>query len=109
MLLFDNNLSLKVSNRLAEIFTGCKHVIDFSLGAVDDLVIWNFAKENGLTIVTKDKDFEHLSNRYGNPPKVIWIRIGNATTQQIIQLLIRQEIRIKEFIQFEEDDLLELL
>ncbi|MHB9117404.1 MAG: DUF5615 family PIN-like protein [Burkholderiales bacterium] len=31
----------------------------------------------------KDSDFHELSLLHGSPPKVVWIRRGNCTTQQI--------------------------
>jgi len=41
------------------------------LDQADDLTVWNYAKDNGFTIVTKDSDFHELSLVYGNPPKIL--------------------------------------
>jgi len=38
-------------------------------------------------IVTKDADFSELSILLGTPPKVIWIRRGNCSTNAIEKLL----------------------
>jgi predicted nuclease of predicted toxin-antitoxin system len=55
-------------------------------------VVWEFAKSNDFTIVTKDSDFSDLSTMRGFPPKVVWLQIGNCTTEQIAVLLrIHQE------------------
>lgn len=49
-----------------------------TLGAkVSDGEIWNFARENNLTIVSKNADFSNRILISGPPPRVIHIRIGN--------------------------------
>lgn len=42
-----------------------------------DEQIWNYAKENNLTIITKDADFSNRIIFHEPPPKVIHIRFGN--------------------------------
>ncbi|MGI9055919.1 MAG: DUF5615 family PIN-like protein [Pyrinomonadaceae bacterium] len=42
-----------------------------------DTQIWNYAKQNNLTIVTKDADFSNRIIFHEPPPKVIHIRFGN--------------------------------
>ncbi len=42
-----------------------------------DKQIWEYAKENDLIIVTKDRDFYDKIMISGPPPKVIHIRVGN--------------------------------
>jgi len=49
--------------------------------------VWNYARDNEFTLVSKDADFSELSMLRGFPPKVIWLRIGNCTTTQIESLL----------------------
>lgn len=39
-------------------------------------------------LVSKDSDFNDLAFVHGPPPKVIWLRVGNASTDVIDQLLI---------------------
>ncbi len=67
-----------------------------------DLTIWKFAKENGLTIVTFDSDYSDLAAFYGAPPKVVWLRTGNMTTDSIDMLLRRSSEKIKDFISNDE-------
>lgn len=57
------------------------------MSSASDREIWQYAKEEGYTIVTKDDDFHHLAHTLGHPPKVIALRIGNCTTDQIAHLL----------------------
>ena len=50
-LLFDNNLSHKLAQRLSDIFPGSTHVMTENLDESKDQDIWFFAKEKGFTIV----------------------------------------------------------
>ena len=86
-LLFDHNLSPKLVGRLAELFPDSAHVFPLQLGNVDDIEVWNYARDNGFTVVSKDADFSELSLLHGWPPKLIWLRIGNCTTSQMEELL----------------------
>jgi len=52
------------------------HVIDID-PHMKDSEIWKYAKENGLTIVTKDADFSDLVLLNNPPPRVIHIKLGN--------------------------------
>ena len=57
-------------------------------------------------IVSKDADMHDLSLLLGNPPKVIWLRLGNCSTSQVEDLLRRNFKAIKLF---SEDNYLSLL
>src|SRR5688572_2203692 len=52
------------------------------MGSADDTQLWDFARDHGFTIVSKDEDFNLLSLARGFPPKVLWLMLGNCTTQQ---------------------------
>ena len=39
--------------------------------------IWDYAKQNNLTIISKDSDFSHRIIVSNPPPKIIHIKIGN--------------------------------
>jgi predicted nuclease of predicted toxin-antitoxin system len=55
---------------LADIYPGSADVHDRGLGSADDLAVWQYAKDNGFTIVSKDSYFQERSVVVG-PPKVI--------------------------------------
>jgi len=40
-----------------------------------------------VIIMSKDSDFIDLQNRYGSPPKIIWIRSGNTSNESMKELL----------------------
>jgi predicted nuclease of predicted toxin-antitoxin system len=82
-LLFDQNVSPKLVNRLADLFPGSDHVQSLDLDCADDNKIWEHARDHGFAIVTKDGDYSSLSVLRGSPPKVIWLQMGNCTTGQV--------------------------
>lgn len=86
-LLFDQNLSPKLVKFLGDVFPNSNHVFPLGLGEADDTDVWEYAKINDFTLVTKDADFGDLSILRGFPPKVIWIRRGNCQTSEIESLL----------------------
>jgi len=70
------------------------------LQTATDEEVWNYARENEFTVVTHDSDFSERSIIYGHPPKVIWLRTGNTSTQNIRQVLRKHNNSI---ISFEKD------
>jgi predicted nuclease of predicted toxin-antitoxin system len=96
-LLLDENLSYRLVAQLASAFPGSAHVDSVSLHAQADSAIWNFARDNGFAIVSKDDDFRQLSFFHGAPPKVIWLSVGNATTDTILRILNDKRPEIEAF------------
>ncbi len=96
-LLLDENLSPKLAVSLGQLYPGSRHVEDCQLGAASDDQIWEFARREGLVIVSKDSDFYDRAVVYGSPPKVLWVRAGNCSTGAIEGLLRRFESIIKAF------------
>jgi predicted nuclease of predicted toxin-antitoxin system len=86
-LLFDQNLSHKLSAQLAAEFPGSAHVRDFGLADASDPAVWSHAAAQGFVIVSKDVDFQQRALVMGQPPKVIWIRLGNCLTASVATLL----------------------
>lgn len=86
-LLFDENLSQKLVDRLIDLYPSSTHVSFVGLGSELDKAVWDYARQNDLIIVTKDADFSEMSILMGFPPRVIWIRRGNCSTQDIENLL----------------------
>ncbi len=107
-LLFDENLSPKLPNLLSDLFPNSLHVRDVGMKAMIDPVVWDYAKDNDLMIVSKDADMHDLSLVLGNPPKVIWLRLGNCSTSQVENLLRRDSDAIRSFYEDENLSLLSL-
>lgn len=107
-LLFDQNLSRKLVTRLADVFPNASHVQLHGLSEKTDQEIWKFAKLNNFCIVTQDVDFAERSRLYGSPPKVVWLRCGNAPTHQIEALIRAGQEAIQELLEQSDLHCLEL-
>jgi predicted nuclease of predicted toxin-antitoxin system len=99
-LLFDQNLSFKLCQALADLFPGSSQVRLLGLAEADDGVLWQHAKANAFVLVTQDSDFADMVALYGPPPKVIWLRCGNQPTG-VIEKLLRDHA--KAIAAFEQD------
>jgi predicted nuclease of predicted toxin-antitoxin system len=102
-LLFDENLSPRLVEGLADLYPGSLHLRGCDLRGVSDVRIWQYARENGFAILSKDADFAQRSSLVGSPPKVIWLRIGNCTTTRADFILRNAASRIQAFLSSAED------
>jgi predicted nuclease of predicted toxin-antitoxin system len=86
-LLFDENLSPKLPRSLATLFPGGVHARECGLLGRSDGEVWAYARDHDFILVSKDSDFQQRSLLYGHPPKLVWLRIGNCTRQELVRLL----------------------
>ena len=86
-LLLDNNVSPRLVRRLGELYPGTTHVRSLNLQSAADETIWQEAAAGGFIIVGKDDDFRQFAFLHGAPPKVIWLRLGNCTTDDVERVL----------------------
>lgn len=107
-LLFDQNISHRITKLLGTDFPVCDQIRRLRLENRSDKDIWTFAGQNGYVIVTFDADFYEFSNLYGHPPKIIWLRFENNTTVGIAKTLIGKRELINDFIKQDEFSCLEL-
>ena len=73
MLLLDHNLSYKLVNdaELNRVFPGLQHVYLLEMYDEPDEILWDYAAENELIIVSKDYDFQQMQMEKGSPPAVV--------------------------------------
>ncbi len=69
-LLFDQNISFRITKRLFDLFPDCKHVSDCGLMDCEDSEIWEYAQKNDYSIVTYDADFYDISVLNGHPRRL---------------------------------------
>ena len=62
------------------------HVKDLN-DSWSDEVIWEYAKTNNLTILTKDVDFSNKILIKGAPPKVVHFKFGNLKITEFHQVI----------------------
>ena|SRR5665811_1162149 len=95
-LLFDENLSPKLPRLLEKQFPGSVHVRDCGLKGRADQTVWEYARDHGFTLVSKDGDFNHRSLLLGPPPKLVWLCLGNCTRDQLLDLILKHEKDIRD-------------
>jgi predicted nuclease of predicted toxin-antitoxin system len=94
--LLDQMLSWRVCARWSAEVSAI-HVRDLGMESASDTEIWSYARANGLIIVTKDADFRQRSFLFGMPPRVVWLRCGNCSTDDLIEILLKNGDRIESF------------
>ena len=107
-LLFDQNLSRHLVGHLRDVFPESEHVSALELDGATDEVIWEYAREHGHLIVSKDSDFRQLAFLHGPPPKVLWLRVGNASTASVLEVLL-DHVEVIEAFGVSEDEALLVL
>ena len=101
-LLFDENLSPRLSRALAATYPASTHLIEVGLEGAADTAVWEYAAREGYVLVTKDEDFHRLSVFWGFPPKVVWVRLGNCSTEEVVALLEQHRAAIAAFVAHED-------
>ena len=96
-LLFDEQLSPRLVRALSDVFPDSAHVESVGLERADDESIWRYAAAHGFVIASKDADFAELAVFRRGVPKVLWIRRGNCTTNEIENLLRQHAEEIVAF------------
>lgn len=100
-LLLDQNISFRLVSKIHDTFPESAQVRQLGIEGYSDIDIWNYAKKHSYTIVTFDADFYDISSLKGHPPKIIWLRTGNTTTNFLANLLISKSNIIQSFIESE--------
>jgi len=98
-LLLDENLSPRLVEALSDLYPGSAHVENLGLGGARDGDVWDYAKAHGFAIVSKDSDFAERSVLESEPPKIIWIRLGNCSTSDVERVLRSQYEAIRGFLE----------
>lgn len=96
-LLLDENLPPDLVQALSQEYPGSAHVRHLGLQSATDQAVWERARTDGYTLVSKDSDFRQMSFLFGAPPKVVWIRLGNCSTADILTLLRNRRPALQSF------------
>jgi len=86
-LLLDENISRRIIPFILQESPGSTQISLLNKEQSSDTEIWGFAKLNGYIIVMKYADFYDMSVLYGQPPKVIWLKIGSQNKAAVINAL----------------------
>lgn len=81
--LLDAQLPPALTNLFVKAHQDAVHVRDVGLLTANDTEIAAYAAKADMIIVTKDEDFVTMRklSSSSHAPKVVWIRIGNATNR----------------------------
>lgn len=107
-LLFDQNISFRIVKEILPFFPGSKQLREAGLEGKQDREIWKWAKANQFTIVSFDSDFVDLIMLFGFPPKVIWLRLGNSSTDKIAKVILGKRKKIEDFLKNEDEGILKV-
>ena len=107
-LLLDENISHRIIKHLIKDFPNSKHVVEIAQNRLSDLEIWEYAKNNDFVIVTYDEDFYEWQLMKNYPPKLIWLRFGNAKIKVIASKIIDHKKSIERLIEDQDLGLLEI-
>jgi len=102
-LLLDENLSSRLVASLADLYPESEQILTLRLGGASDDTVWEYARVHGFTIVSKDSDFFDRSVLVGAPPKVVWIRLGNCSTQEVERVLRSKILEMQRFLEDERE------
>lgn len=95
-LLFDNNLSPRLVGILSDVYPDSAHVQQFGLAAAPDTNVLDFALERDFILVSKDSDFFDPRLVRGRATKIVWLRRGNCSTDEIQVILRRHAVDIEK-------------
>ncbi len=63
-------------------------VRDLNLRDSEDEEIFLAAKKANAIVMTKDRDFLLLLDRFGTPPPIIWLTCGNTSNVRLKEILV---------------------
>lgn len=68
---------------------GCDavHVLECEAGQLEDRVLWEMAQQEGRIVISKDEDFFIFATRPNNSGRLLWLRMGNCRTTDLISSL----------------------
>ena len=92
----DNQLPAALAHLIAARGHECSHVLDLGLAQATDAEICSHAEMREVILVSKDEDFFHLAIRSGATLRLVWVRIGNCRTRELLTSFERTWPRIIE-------------
>lgn len=95
-LLLDENLSRRIVPFLQATFPGSTQVALVGLESASDFEVWQYAKDNGFVIVSRDSDFQERSLIAGHPPQVVWLKIPNRSKTIVLNILLDHHTEIEQ-------------
>ena len=95
--LIDQMLPSRLVDALKEDFPTSVHVRDEGLATATDKEIAAYADSHNPAILTKDSDFDHMTEFVESPKMVVRIAVGNVANDEIVQVV---QTHIPDFRKF---------
>ena len=108
-LLLDENLSRRIVPFIQDSYPGSTQVALIGLEQANDKTIRQYAIDNDFVIATKDADFYEMNMLYGQPPKIIWLKMGNQSKKATIKVLQINQGIIEHSLWVEDKAFIEIL
>lgn len=108
-LLLDENLSRRIVPFIQDLYPNSTQVALIGLEQVDDKVIRQYAIDHDFVIVTKDADFFEMNSLYGQPPKIVWLKMGNQSKAATIKTLLEYAKAIEQALLVDNHACIEIL
>jgi predicted nuclease of predicted toxin-antitoxin system len=108
-LLLDENLSRRIVPFIQDLYPNSTQVALAGLEQSDDKIIRQYAIDNDFVIVTKDADYYDMTVLYGQPPKIIWLKIGNQSKAATIKTLQDNQQAIEKALIMNDKACIEIL
>lgn len=84
----DAQLSPAIADWIGSAFGfDAKAVRDLGLRDAEDGEIFAAASTADACVITKDRDFVQLLDRFGPPPQIIWLTCGNTSNSRLKEIL----------------------
>lgn len=65
------------------------HLRSLGLRDAQDSAIFFAAREADVAVLTKDRDFVQLVERFGPPPRILWVTCGNTSNERMREVLAK--------------------
>ena len=108
-LLLDENLSRRIIPFIQDSYPGSTQISLIGMEQADDKAIRQYAIDNNFVIATKDADFYEMNILYGQPPKIIWLKLGNQSKVVTIKALLDGYEAIEQVLLINDKACIELL
>ncbi len=107
--IIDQNISHRIIPKIVHLFDETAHVRTLGLINAPDVVIFRNAKQQKFdAILTLDEDFENIILQNAPPPKILWLRVRNCSTQHLAEIIKNNIDLINDFLVSEDHDCLEI-
>ena len=94
-LLLDENLARQLVPELEQAYPGTPQVVLVGLERATDRELWNYAKQHGFVLVSKDSEFHELCLIQGPPPQLVWLKCCNMGREAILRILLDRQADIE--------------